>query len=223
MNLFQIKITANNKIKISTFFLKTFTLFMIFCIHLDAECQNKEKKHQFIIYLTTPTMTTIRDGKSPDPDIENKAWMAEIGMGTKLFQIVGISGATGLGSIKDNNSFTQNTTAGTLESTFTTLCYDFKAGLWTPEIKLIKSRDLKLSVGTSIGIEGFSGKREIEDCIDCIEEKYEFKGGFFVEPELNLFFFQDLIGLGTSYRHFFDGSDLKNSWTILKIMIKTNF
>ena len=143
-----------------------------------------------------------------------------MGLQTRLFDFVGISAGLGYGSIKDHNSFTQGTTWGTLESSFTTLSYDFKAGLWTPEIKIFKNRDIKVAGGSSLGIEGFSGRREIVNCKDCNVEKFRFKAGVFIEPEINFFFYKDLLGIGTSYRYFFGDSDLNYSWTILKLMIR---
>jgi len=189
-------------------------------IHPNAFCQEDEKKHWIGLYLTTPTMTTINDAKSADLKVDNKAWMAEMGLQAKLFNLVGISAGLGYGSIKDHSSFTQNTTWGTLESSFTTLSYDFKAGLWTPEVRLIKNRDVKVFAGAFLGIEGFSGRREIVNCENCNVEKYRFKAGFFIEPEINLFFYKDMLGIGTSYRYFFGNNDLKYSWTILKLMIR---
>jgi len=209
----------NTRPKIRILFLNVL-IFLLTTIHPDALCQEQEGKHQLIMYMTAPTMTTIRDGKSDDLDIGNKAWMAEIGICTKLYHLIGISGALGYGSIKDYNTFTQSTTWGDLESSFTTLSYDFKAGIWTPELGLIKDRKLNVSAGTSIGVEGFSGRREIVNCEDCEVEKYKFKGGFFVEPEINFFFCQNLIGVGTSYRYFFGDNDLISSWTLLKIMVR---
>ena len=95
-------------------------IFLMSAIHPDAFCQEQEGKHQFIMYITAPTMTTIRDGKSDELNIEDKAWMMEIGVCTKLYHLIGISGALGYGGIKDYNTFTQSTTWGDLESSFTT-------------------------------------------------------------------------------------------------------
>lgn len=210
----------NTRPEIRILFLNALIFSVFIAIHPDTLCQEKEGKHQFIMYMTAPTMTTIREGRSDELDIANRAWMAEIGVGTKLYHLIGISGALGYGGIKDYNTFTQGTTWGDLESSFTTLSYDFKAGIWTPELGLIKDRKLNVSAGASIGVEGFSGRREIVNCKDCEVEKYKFKGGFFVEPEINFFFYQNLIGVGTSYRYFFGDIDLNSSWTLLKIMVR---
>jgi hypothetical protein len=186
----------------------------------DLSGQIRENKHHFLMYVTAPTVTNIEDVKSNELDIGEQAWTFEMGVETKLFGLIGISGGLGYGSIKDHNSFSQNTTWGVLESSFSILTYDFKAGMWTPELDLLKKRSLKVSAGLSMGYEGFSGRREIVNCEDCQVEKYKFKGGFFVEPEISFFFYHDLIGLGTSYRYYFGNIDLMNSWTILKIMVR---
>ena len=195
-------------------------IIMIGLMFQEVHCQEEEKKHWIGFYLTTPTKTSIREGKSADLNIGNTAWMVEMGLQTRLFDLVGISAGLGYGSIKDHNSFTQSTTWGTLESSFTTLSYDFRAGLWTPEFKVLKNRDIKVSGGSSFGFEGFSGRREIVNCRDCNVEKFRFKGGFMLEPEVNFFFYKDLLGVGTSYRYFLGDGDLNYSWTILKLMMR---
>ena len=195
-------------------------IFAIAAMLSTAQCQENEGKHQFIMYVTAPTMTTISADKADEYGIGDRAWTMEVGMQTKLFHLVGISGALGYGGMKDYNPFTQGTTWGTLESSFSTLSYDFKAGLWTPVLALMKERDLNLSAGASVGFEGFSGRREIVNCDDCEVEKFSFKGGFFVEPEISLFFYKNLIGVGSSYRYFFGNSDLISSWTLLKVMVR---
>lgn len=195
-------------------------IFIFAAVITDVHCQEDKGKHQFIMYLTAPTMTTLNEAKSNDLEIGDKAYTMELGVQTKLYGLIGISGALGYGGTKDNNSFTQSTTWGTLESSFSTLSYDFKAGIWTPQLYLKKGGDLNFSAGISSGYEGFSGRRQIVNCEDCKVEKYKFKGGFFVEPEISIFFYQNLFGVGTSYRYFFGDTDLNSSWTILKLMVR---
>jgi hypothetical protein len=190
------------------------------CLTPDAQCQERDRKHQFIMYLTAPTKTPISETKSSALNIGDKAWTMEVGVQTKLWGLIGISGALGYGGAKDNGSFTQSTTWGDLESSFTTLSYDFKVGMWTPPLNLIKGGGLNFSAAGSVGYEGFSGTREIVNCEDCEKEKYSFKGGFFVEPEISFYFYQDLFGVGTSYRYFLGDGDLNGSWTILKLMVR---
>lgn len=195
-------------------------LLLMLMVMPDAQSQDEKKKHHIIMYFTAPTKTTIDIAKANSLDIGDQAWTMEVGVETKLFGRIGISGGLGYGAVKDNNSFSQNTTWGQLESSFSTLTYDFKVGIWTPELDLLKEGKLHFSGGASLGYEGFSGRREIVNCEDCKVEKFEFEGGIFVEPEINFFFYQDLIGLGTSYRYFFGENDIKTSWTILKIMVR---
>lgn len=204
-----------------TLIMSTLAIFIIGLMHPDAFCQEDEKKHRIGVSLTTPTMTSIAGAKSAELNIDHKAWMIEMGLQAKLFDLVGISAELGYGAIKDHGSFTQNTTWGTLESSFTTLSYDFKAGLWTPEVRLIKKRDVKFCAGAWLGIEGFSGRREIVNCKNCDVEKYSFQAGFFIEPEINFFFYKDILGIGTSYRYFFGDNDINYSWAILKLMYRT--
>ena len=194
--------------------------FTIAAILPAAQCQEREGKHQFIMYVTAPTMTAVSADKSDEYGIGDKAWTMEVGVQTKLYSWIGISGALGYGGMRDYNPFSQGTTWGTLESSFSTLSYDFKAGAWTPELGLIKGGKLNLSAGLSAGYEGFSGRREIVNCEDCEVEKFSFKGGFFVEPEINLFFYKNLIGVGSSYRYFLGDNDLISSWTLLKVMVR---
>ncbi len=44
-------------------------IIMIGLMHPKVYCQEDEKKHWIGAYLTTPTMTSIRDGKSSDLNI----------------------------------------------------------------------------------------------------------------------------------------------------------
>jgi len=195
-----------------TFFLGT--------ISMDVCAQESKGKHQFLMYLTAPTMTYLNEVKSTDLEIGDIAWTMEVGVQTKLYGLIGISGALGYGGVKDHNSFSQSTTWGTLESSFSTLSYDFKAGAWTPLWNVKKGGNLSFTAGFSLGYEGFSGRREIVNCEDCKVEKYQFTGGFFAEPEISFFFLQNLLGVGTSYRYFFGETDLNGSWTILKMMVR---
>lgn len=201
--------------------MKTLASLLILLLFLpEIFGQENDKKHQFIMYITAPTMTILDEEKSQNLDIGNKAWTMEVGFQTKLYGLIGISGALGYGGTKDNNSFSQSTTWGTLESSFSTLSYDFKAGMWTPPLNMIKEGGLNFSAGASLGYEGFSGRREIVNCEDCRKEKYSFQGGFFVEPEVSFFFYHSLFGVGSSYRYFFGNGDLKGSWTLLKLMVR---
>lgn len=208
------------RIELRIFLLNLFVVALFAGIHSGASCQDDKGKHQFIMYVTAPTRTMVSEEISDEYGIGNKAWTMELGIQTKLYGLIGISGALGYGGIKDYNPFSQNTTWGNLESSFSVLSYDFKAGPWTPVLRLSKQRELNLSAGASIGFEGFSGRREIVNCEDCEVEKFKFNGGFFVEPEIHLFFYKNLLGVGTSYRYFFGYDDLIGGWTILKMMVR---
>ena len=195
------------------------TVFVFFAYNL-AFAQTKKKDNSFILFMNAPSGTKISSSLAEEYEIGNTTWMCDLGLEFKLKQLVSFSSGVGMGGAKDHASFTQNTTMGEKESTFTTFSYYFKSGIWVPEFSVMKDRDLMLALGSSVGIEGLSGKREIEDCIDCKEEKFDFDGGFFLEPELNLFFFQNLLGVGTSYRYYFTASDLEYKIVILKLMLR---
>ncbi|MCP4311139.1 MAG: hypothetical protein GY790_07755 [Bacteroidetes bacterium] len=187
---------------------------------LNVNAQESRGKHQFLMYLTAPTMTFLDEDRSADLNIGDVAWTMEVGVQSKLYGLVGISGSLGYGGVKDHNSFTQSTTWGTLESSFTTLTYDFSTGIWSPLWYLNGQDGLSFTGGLSLGYEGISGRREIVNCDNCDVEKYSFNGGFFLEPELSFYFLQDLVGVGTSYRYFFGDTDLNGSWTILKLLVR---
>lgn len=189
----------------------------------DVYGQDSRGKHHFLMYLTAPTMTFLNEDKTSELEIGDVAWTMEIGVQSKLNGWIGISGALGYGGIKDYNSFSQGTTWGTLESSFTTLSYDFKAGVWSPHFSLTKTKNdegLNFTAGVSSGYEGFSGRREIVNCENCDVEKFSFRGGIFVEPELSFFFLRNLLGVATSYRYFVGNGDLNSSWTLLKVMVR---
>lgn len=204
------------------FIIRCLLLLAVFLViaYNPAFTQIKEKDNCFILFMNAPSGTKIPTTLADEYEIGEMSWMADLGMEYKLKQIVSFSSGVGMGSIKDHASFTQNTTMGEKESTFTTFSYYFKTGIWIPDISLMKDRDLMMALGSNVGYEGLGGKREIEDCIDCKEEKFNFKGGFFLEPELNLFFFQNLLGVGTSYRYYFTASDLEYKIVILKLMLR---
>ena len=148
------------RIKLDILLLNVFFMALFAGLHAEAFSQEDEGKHQFIMYVTAPTKTMVSEERSDEYGIGNKAWTMELGIQTKLYGLIGISGALGYGGMKDYNSFSQGTTWGTLESSFSVLSYDFKAGLWTPVLHLLKQRELNLSAGASIGFEGFSGRRQ---------------------------------------------------------------
>lgn len=195
----------------------------IAALSMDVCAQESKGKHHFLMYMTAPTMTFLNQDRSSELEIGDMAWTMELGVQSKLYGWIGISGALGYGGTKDYNSFSQGTTWGTLESSFTTLSYDFKAGVWSPHFsltKMNKDEGLNFTAGISSGYEGFSGRREIVNCENCDVEKFSFRGGFFVEPEISIFFLKNLLGVGTSYRYFVGNSDLNASWTLLKLMVR---
>lgn len=133
------------KCRILLNYILIFTLFT--AIHFEVFCQEEQGKHQFIMYITAPTMTSVSENISEEYGIGDQAWTMEVGVHTRLFHLVAISGAIGYGGIKDYLPFSQGTTWGTLESSFSTLSYDFKAGLWTPALAMKKEKELNLSAG----------------------------------------------------------------------------
>ena len=197
--------------------------FLLFIETINCTAQEKQKRGSaFMLYLNTPSATIITSEKSDEYEIGRTSWMADFGLEYKFRGIATLSGGVGIGDIKDNNSFTQNTNMGEMESSFTTYSYNVKSGIWIPEFSIFPQRDLHVAIGTNLGIEGLAGKREIENCSNCSSEDFSFSGGLFAEPEVNFFFYQDILGVGTSYRYYFTSSDLEYKIVLLKLILRIN-
>jgi len=196
---------------------------LLFITINNAIAQQKEKKvNAFMFYMNAPSATILIPEKSDECEIGKTSWMTDLGMEVKLRGLITLSGGVGIGSIKDYNPFTQNTTLGEKESTFMTYSYNLKSGIWIPEFSVLKKRDLHVAMGANLGWEGFTGTRKIENCSDCRSDHFSFKNGIFAEPEMNFFFFQDYLGIGTSYRYYFNNSDLEYKIVLLKLILRIN-
>ncbi|MBN2275181.1 MAG: hypothetical protein JXR41_03910 [Bacteroidales bacterium] len=183
----------------------------------------KTKPGSFIIYMNAPHLAKLSEDKSTETSTAQNIWAAELGMELRLFRYTGISFGVSFGSIKDYNTFDQLTTHGEMESSFNTYSLNAKAGLWSPPIIPFEKRDLQIVFRVNGGYEHMTGKREIDECVDCREDKYDIKAGFFAEPEVNFFFFQNLLGIGTAYRYYFSETDLKYNMVILRLMLRIDF
>ena len=189
-----------------------------------STCFGQDKKnHSFVLYLNAPSMTKIVTDKADEISIKDVVWAADMGLEFRFFTYSGLTLGVGFGSAKDYNSFTQNTTMGEKESSFNFFLYDLKAGFWSPDIKLLKKRDLVMNLRANAGYEGMTGKREIDDCTNCQEEKYGFEAGLFLEPEINFFFYRNLIGLGSAYRFYLMEADTQYKIVLLKIMLRLDY
>lgn len=191
---------------------------------LSLQCTAQQSKTgSFIIYMNAPSMSKIKAETSDEISIAQNEWAAELGLETRMFRYTGISFGVGFGSVKDYNSFSQQTTQGEKESSFNTFAINAKAGLWSPPVIPFAKRDLQIVVRANVGYNWVTGKREIDDCADCMEEKYDLSAGLFAEPEVNFFFFQNLLGIGTAYRYYIPQTDLKYSIIMLKLMLRIDF
>ena len=188
-----------------------------------SEVSSKPKHHSFIMYFNLPTVTTITSEKANLIGIGPHEWGFDFGLGLRLYRHINIAGEIGIGSFKDNNSFSNSTTLGEMESSFNSVHYFIEIGIWTAPVHLSKTRDLELAAGLNTGVGGFHGSREINNCSDCERESFSFQSSPFLEPELNFYFFQGYFGIGTSYRYYFSGGDLLNRITILKLLVKLDY
>ncbi len=188
-----------------------------------SEVNSQPKRNSFLIYLSVPSVTTITMEKANLTGIGPHEWGFDLGLGFRFHRHFYTAGEIGLGSFKDNNSFTNNTTLGEMSSSFNTVHYNIEIGIWTSPVHISKKRDLELAGGINGGIGGFRGTREINNCSDCESEHFKFTNTPFIEPELNAYFFQGIFGIGTSYRYYFSGGDLLNRITILKLLVKMDY
>ncbi len=201
----------------------SFYLLVIVPAQLSTCFGQEKKEHSFVLYLNAPSMIKLTNDRADEVSIKDAVWAADMGLEFRFFTYSGLTLGVGFGSAKDYNSFSQNTTMGEKESSFNFFLYDLKAGFWSPDIKLLKKRDLKMNLRANVGYEGMTGKREIDDCTNCEEEKFGFEAGLFLEPEINFFFYQNLVGLGTAYRFYLMDSDTKFKYVLLKIMLRLDY
>lgn len=197
---------------------------VMFYAGFSLQCKAQQSKAgSFIIYLDAPTFSKLTSEKSDEISIAENLWAAELGLEVRLLKYTGLSFGVGFGSVKDHNAFSQQTTHGEKESSFNTYALNAKGGFWSPPIVPFEKRDLQIVFRANAGYEWVTGKREIDDCVDCVEEKYDFTAGVFAEPEVNFFFFQNLLGIGTAYRYYFQQTDLKYNIVMLKLMLRIDF
>ncbi len=187
-------------------------------------CYGQEmKNNSFLFYLNAPSMTILSPERADEIQIARNIWSADLGLEFRLFKYTGFTLGLGFGSAKDHNSFTQGTTMGEKESSFNVAMYELKVGFWTPDIAVLKERDLVVNFRANAVFDGMAGKREIDDCVDCGEEKFRIDGGLSVEPEIDFFFFQNFVGLGFAYRYYFLESDIQHKLVLLKLMLRLDF
>ena len=198
------------------------TCFVVIFIKTSIYCQHDKRGRHFItLFMNAPTITKISSDVASEIGIANTNWGFDLGLSGRFYRILNVSADIGLGGIKDHQSFTQSTTLGSMESSFNTYQYSFSGGIWTPELSMFKNK-IHVSTGINSGLQGNRGKREIDNCRDCKEEKYKFTAGFFVEPELQVFFGGKIFGLGSSYRFLTSDSDVHYKVTVLKLIIRGN-
>ncbi|MBN1790392.1 MAG: hypothetical protein JW830_07850 [Bacteroidales bacterium] len=214
------------EIRSSSFNTKRFALTgaLVFQLFFTSYPQDLKEKHSSIIlYMNVPSMAKIPEKQAEEISIAQRAWGADLGLELRLFRYAGLAIGVGMGSVKDHNSFSQNTTMGELESSFNLYNIDSKAGIWFPPIFPLKDRDLQINFRTNVGYEHIIGKREIDECKDCHEEKYKIASTIYLEPELDLFFYQNLIGVGTACRWYLSPNEIKYKIILLKLMLRLDF
>jgi hypothetical protein len=83
--------------------------------------------------------------------------------------------------LSDHASFTQTTTGGDKSSTASVMYFSAMAGPRTPEFGLGRWQGSFTLLG---GVSATSGKRSIDNCVDCSSSTIKIPGGAFVQPTL---------------------------------------
>ncbi len=103
----------------------------------------------------------------------------------------------------DKKKFTNQTTAGELESGIYINQFSLYTGLKSPGVALSENSESQMFGNLYVGnMWAFLEGRSIGNCIDCDEEDIDINGGMFVEPEI--YYAYSGFGLGLSYRYFFN-------------------
>ena len=85
--------------------------------------------------------------------------------------------------LSDHAGFTQATTGGDKSSTASLIYFSAMAGPRTPAFPVIPGR-WQGSFSLLGGVSATTGKRSIDNCVDCSESSIDIPGGAFVQPTL---------------------------------------
>ena len=87
-------------------------------------------------------------------------------------------------------------------------------GMLTPPVYLgTRSEGVDVAVGVFAGREWVEAGLGRGDCLNCRVSDIDLRGGLFLEPTLELWFFSN-IAFGASYRRYSTASDLQNRFTL---------
>ena len=135
-----------------------------------------------------------------------------LGGGIVLFKFFDIGVGFGIVFLKDNDPLAHLTPGSAKSSGVSPLFYYAQAGVQVP-IPFKNKRGLfPLWIGAHEGVIGFSGTREIGDCL-CDLEKLSFIGRTYFQPEIKFQVAREIF-IGAAYTIFCRCSDFKNKITL---------
>lgn len=144
-----------------------------------------------------------------------------VGLGGVLYDLVAIYGDLGLGSFADDRSFSQNTTAGRMESSASAIFASISAGVRTP--RLILHKWFALTAGADVGAATIGVTRKIENCVDCSTDDVSMRAGTYYDFRLaggpasrgpKDWSHIRLAGVGVTYRRSSSASDFDQTLLI---------
>jgi hypothetical protein len=131
-----------------------------------------------LLGLTAGTMS-IDGGSAALSQVGDRSYGLQLDVGTVIRKHVYLGLDFGGQFLRDHASFTQNTTGGEKTSTASLAYVSAIAGLRSGMPRAVPIA-LALNIGGSVTF----GRRSIETCEDCHEEKLRIPGGAFLEPAL---------------------------------------
>jgi hypothetical protein len=142
----------------------------------------------------------------------DRMWGGQFNFGITAYRVLSLGVDAGFVGIRDRRSFTENTTAGEMESSVGGVLGSLVAGLNTPALALAPNRAADLRLGVNVGYTLIGADRSINKCLDCTLERVHIHAGEFVEPALQLFHGKG--GLSARYRMYRGGADVRNALMI---------
>jgi len=157
-------------------------------------------------------IASLKDASASSLRTSSSGFTIGLGGGIVLFKFFDIGVGFGMVFFKDKDPLAHLTTGGAKSSSVSPLFYYAQAGVQVP-IPFKNKRGLfPLWIGAHEGVIGFSGTREIGDCL-CDLEKLSFIGRTYFQPEIKIQVAREIF-IGVAYTVFCRCSDFKNKITL---------
>jgi hypothetical protein len=130
--------------------------------------------------------SSIAPGAADSAGIGSRAFGAQVTGSLIAFRFLTLNADGAVILMRDERSYTQQTTQGEKESSVGAGMGSLSAGLRTPSFSLGSDTPLMVAAGVNTGRSWVDVNRTITQCIDCHAEDVEVRAGNFWEPVLHV-------------------------------------